>query len=136
LEAKRNGIPITVITGKMLLKLALPRAKQNVPHISPVQGYIKLAAQGNYIKALELILKKNPFPAVCGRICPRKCESACTRGDIDEPVAIDEIKKFIADQELKLENRFVPKKRYDYGKQIAVIGAGPARLSCGILPSH
>jgi len=104
--------------------------KTECPAHIAVQGYIKLAAQGNYIKALELILKKNPFPAVCGRICPRKCESACTRGDIDEPVAIDEIKKFIADQELKLENRFVPKKRYDYGKQIAVIGAGPAGLSC------
>ncbi len=104
--------------------------KTECPAHIAVQGYIKLAAQGNYIKALELIKKENPFPAVCGRICPRKCESACTRGDIDEPVAIDEIKKFIADQELKLENRFVPKKRYEYGKQIAVVGAGPAGLSC------
>lgn len=98
-------------------------------HIS-IQGYIKLASQKRYAEALELIKHENPFPAVCGRICPRKCESACTRGDIDEPIAIDEIKKFIAEQDLKLENRYIPTKRHDYGKKIAVIGAGPAGLSC------
>ena len=98
-------------------------------HIA-VQGYIKLASQGRYTEALELIKKENPFPAVCGRICPRNCESACTRGDIDEPIAIDEIKKFIADKDLNEDTRFVPKKRYDYGKKIAVIGGGPAGLSC------
>ena len=69
-------------------------------HIA-VQGYIKLASQGRYKEALELIKKENPFPAICGRICPRKCESACTRGDIDSPIAIDEIKKFIAEQDFK-----------------------------------
>lgn len=98
-------------------------------HIA-VQGYIKLAAQGRYLEALELIKKENPFPAVCGRICPHACESECTRGSIDEPVAIDEIKKFIADTELKAENRFIPTKRYAYGKKIAVVGSGPAGLSC------
>ena len=66
----------------------------------------------------------------CGRICPRKCESACTRGDIDEPIAIDEIKKFIAEQDLNAESRYVPKKRHNYGKKIAIVGAGPAGLSC------
>lgn len=98
-------------------------------HIS-IQGYIKLAAQGRYKEALELIKHENPFPAVCGRICPRKCESACTRGDIDSPVAIDEIKKFIAEQDLNDKNRYIPSKKHDYGKKIAVIGAGPAGLSC------
>lgn len=96
-----------------------------------VQGYIRLAAQGKYMEALELIKKENPFPAVCGRICPRSCESECTRGNIDQPIAIDEIKKFIADKELQAENRFVPKKRYNCSdKKIAIIGAGPAGLSC------
>ncbi|MDF2483964.1 MAG: pyridine nucleotide-disulfide oxidoreductase [Herbinix sp.] len=98
-------------------------------HIS-IQGYIKLASQGKYAEALELIKHENPFPAVCGRICPRKCESACTRGDIDDPIAIDEIKKFIADQDMNSDSRYIPKKRHDYGKKIAVIGAGPAGLSC------
>lgn len=106
-----------------------PCITQCPAHI-PVQGYIKLAAQGRYTEALELIKKRNPFPAVCGRICPRKCESACTRGNVDEPVAIDEIKKFIAEQDLNKEIRYIPKKINDYGKKIAVIGSGPAGLSC------
>jgi len=96
----------------------------------PVQGYIKLAAQGRYTEALELIKTVNPFPAVCGRICPRTCESVCTRGDVDEPVAIDDIKKFIAEQDLHADTRFIPKKRHAYGNKIAIVGAGPSGLSC------
>ena len=99
-------------------------------HIA-VQGYLKLATQGRYLEALELIKKENPLPAVCGRICNRKCESECTRGNLDRAVAIDEVKKFIADRELERDTRFVPKKLYDFSdKKIAVIGAGPAGLSC------
>lgn len=104
--------------------------KTNCPaHIS-VQGYLKKAAEGNYRDALEIIKKENPFPAVCGRVCARFCEQVCTRGDQDEPVAIDEVKKFIAEQELHAEHRFVPKKKNAEGKKIAVIGSGPAGLSC------
>lgn len=106
-----------------------PCKTQCPAHIA-VQGYIKLAAQGKYREALELIKHENPFPAVCGRICPRKCESACTRGDIDEPVAIDEIKKFIAQQDLNIDSRYVPKRKHEYGKKIAIVGAGPSGLSC------
>ena len=99
-------------------------------HIA-VQGYLKLAAQGRYLEALELIKKENPLPAVCGRICNRRCEEECTRGNIDRAVAIDEVKKFIADRELDRDSRFVPKKLYDFSdKKIAIIGAGPAGLSC------
>lgn len=98
-------------------------------HIA-VQGYIKLAAQGKYTDALELIKKENPFPAVCGRVCNRRCEDECTRGGVDNAVAIDEIKKFIADKELDRATRFVPEKLHDYGKKIAVIGAGPAGMAC------
>ncbi|MDC7235318.1 MAG: FAD-dependent oxidoreductase [Spirochaetales bacterium] len=104
--------------------------KAECPAHIGIQGYIKLASQGRYDEALELIKQENPFPAVCGRICPRKCESACTRGDIDDPIAIDDIKKFIAEKELKGENRFIPRIKHDYGKKIAVVGAGPAGLSC------
>ena len=98
-------------------------------HIA-VQGYLKLAAQGKYREALELIKKENPFPAVCGSVCHRYCEHECTRGEFDSPLAIDEVKKFIAEQDLKSENHFVPEKYYDYGEKIAVIGAGPAGLTC------
>lgn len=108
--------------------------KTNCPAHIAVQGYIKLAAQGKYMEALELIKKNNPFPAVCGHICNRRCEDACSRADVDEPVAIDEIKKFIAEQELKAETRFIPKmlnpQGEKYGKKIAVIGGGPAGMSC------
>ncbi|MCT4508584.1 MAG: FAD-dependent oxidoreductase [Tepidibacter sp.] len=105
--------------------------KTTCPANIGVQAYIKLAAQGKYLDALELIKKENPLPAVCGRICPHNCESECTRGDIDEPVAIDEIKKFIADIELNKETRFVPEKLFDYSHiKIAIIGSGPAGLSC------
>lgn len=97
----------------------------------PVQGYVKLASQGKYTEALELIKKHNPLPAVCGRICPRLCEEDCTRGDIDEAVAVDDIKKFIAEQDLNKETRFLPRKRHDYSdKKIAIIGGGPSGLSC------
>ena len=104
-------------------------------HIA-VQGYIKMAAEGRYLEALKLIKQDNPFPAVCGSICNRHCEDVCTRGDVDRAVAIDEIKKFIAEQELKEENRYIPapkprRSTYEkYEQKIAVIGAGPAGLSC------
>jgi NADPH-dependent glutamate synthase beta subunit-like oxidoreductase len=105
--------------------------KTSCPAHIAVQGYIKLAAQGKYSEALQLIKMENPFPAICGRVCNRRCEDACTRGDVDEPIAIDEIKKFIAEQDLDKATRFIPKKRHDYGdKKIAVVGAGAAGLSC------
>lgn len=100
----------------------------------PVQGYIKLASEGRYTEALELIKKENPFPAVCGRICNKACEEACSRGIVDASVAIDDIKKFIAEKDLHAETRFVPKMLNQIGRpyeeKIAVIGAGPAGLSC------
>lgn len=104
--------------------------KAECPAHIGIQGYIKLAAQGRYAEALELIKRENPFPAVCGRICPRNCESACTRGEVDEPLAIDEIKKFIAERDLDQASRYVPQKRHNYGNKVAVVGAGPAGLSC------
>ena len=119
------------INRKNVVETGTSPCKSTCPAHIAVQGYIRLAAQGKYTEALDLIKKENPFPAVCGRICPHACESECTRGEIDQPIAIDEIKKFIADQELKSEVRFVPKKRHNYSdKKIAIVGAGPAGLSC------
>jgi NADPH-dependent glutamate synthase beta subunit-like oxidoreductase/NAD-dependent dihydropyrimidine dehydrogenase PreA subunit len=118
------------INRKNVVETGTSPCKTECPAHIAIQGYIKFASQGRYKEALELIKQDNPLPAVCGRICPRKCESACTRGDIDDPIAIDEIKKFIAEQDLNTENRYVPKKRHDYDKKIAVVGSGPAGLSC------
>ena len=108
--------------------------KAACPAHVPVQGYLKLAAQGRYTDALELIKKENPFPAVCGRICNKRCEAECTRGSVDEAVAIDEAKRFIADHDMNEATRFVPKMVNQIGRpyteKIAIIGAGPAGMSC------
>lgn len=107
--------------------------KTACPAHLPVQGYIKMASQGRYMDALKLIKNENPFPAVCGAICNRRCEDACTRGTIDEPIAIDEIKKFIAAKEINEKDRYIPKTVNHEGKQfeekIAIVGAGPAGMS-------
>ena len=115
-------------TGTSPCKTACPA------HIA-VQGYLKLAAQGKYREALQLIKRENPFPAVCGRICNRRCEDACTRGTVDQAVAIDEVKRFIAQQDLEAATRFIPEKVIpkvvgEFDEKIAIIGAGPAGLSC------
>ncbi|MBQ9592373.1 MAG: FAD-dependent oxidoreductase [Lachnospiraceae bacterium] len=98
-----------------------------------IQGYIKMATEGRYMEALKLIKKDNTFPAVCGAVCNRRCEDACTRGTVDQPLAIDEIKKFIAAQELHADKRYIPVcEKGDGGfftEKVAVIGAGPAGLS-------
>ena len=108
--------------------------KATCPAHVPVQGYIKLASMGRYQEALELIKHENPFPAVCGRICNKVCEEACTRGIVDASVAIDDIKKFIAEKDLDAETRYVPKMLSLTGKpypeKIAVIGSGPAGMTC------
>ena len=108
--------------------------KSSCPAHIAVQGYLKLASLGKYDEALALIKKDNPLPAVCGRICNRRCEEACTRGTIDKAVAIDSVKDFLASRDLKAETRYVPEKfipsnRGPFMEKIAIIGAGPAGLS-------
>lgn len=108
--------------------------KAACPAHVPVQAYLKLARDGKYKESLAMIKTENPFPAVCGRVCNKRCEDACTRGQIDKPVSIDAVKKFVADWELKEENRYVPEKvipsvHGEYQEKIAIIGGGPAGLS-------
>ena len=98
-------------------------------HIS-VQGYVALVAEGKYGEALKLIKEENPLPAICGRVCHHPCESVCTRGQVDEPVAIDFIKRFVADLDLHSESRYVPEIKERKEGKVAVIGSGPAGLSC------
>ncbi|MBU1904442.1 MAG: FAD-dependent oxidoreductase [Proteobacteria bacterium] len=98
-------------------------------HIS-VQGYVALIAQGRFAEALRLIKEENPLPAICGRVCHHPCESVCTRGQVDEPVAIDFIKRFVADLDLNSETRYLPQIKEQRDQKVAIIGAGPAGLSC------
>ena len=100
----------------------------------PVQGYLKLAREGRYEEALALIKTQNPLPAVCGRVCNKRCEDACTRGLVDAPVSIDAVKKFVADLDLKSGHTYHPDKimpttHEGFDEKIAIIGAGPAGLS-------
>ncbi|MBE6819016.1 MAG: FAD-dependent oxidoreductase, partial [Ruminococcaceae bacterium] len=123
-------------TGTAPCKTACPA------HIA-IQGYLKLAAQGRYDDALALIKKENPFPAVCGHVCNKRCEEACTRGVVDEPIAIDDVKKFLAHRDIANDTRMIPKKvipkitvegvferEPGFTEKVAIIGAGPAGLSC------
>lgn len=115
-------------TGTAPCKTACPA------HVA-VQGYLKLAKEGRYDDALALIKKDNPLPAVCGHVCNRRCEDACTRGTVDEAVAIDEVKRFLAERDLNAETRYIQKKtipslKGGFDEKIAIIGAGPAGLSC------
>ena len=115
-------------TGTAPCKTACPA------HVA-VQGYLKLAKEGRYDGALALIKKDNPLPAVCGHVCNRRCEDACTRGTVDEAVAIDEVKRFLAERDLNAETRYIPKKtipslKGGFDEKIAIIGGGPAGLSC------
>lgn len=117
----------TYETGTAPCKVACPA------HV-PVQGYLKMAHEGKYREALELIKTQNPFPAVCGRICNKRCEQECTRGSIDKAVAIDAVKKFVADYDIHSEERLIPEKivpsvKGKFDEKIAIIGAGPAGLS-------
>lgn len=117
----------TYPTGSAPCKAACPA------HV-PIQAYLKLARDGKYQEALAVIKSENPFPSVCGRICNKRCEDACTRGQIDKPVSIDAVKKFVADLERKEENRYIPEKiipsvHGEWSEKIAIIGAGPAGLS-------
>lgn len=108
--------------------------KAACPAHVPIQAYLKLARDGKYREALAMIKTENPFPAVCGRVCNKRCEDECTRGTIDQPVSIDAVKKFVADWELREGERYVPEKvipsvHGEFAEKIAIIGAGPAGLS-------
>lgn len=108
--------------------------KAACPAHVPVQAYLKLAREGKYREALAMIKTENPLPAVCGRVCNKRCELACTRGNIDQPVSIDAVKKFVSDLEREEEKRYIPEKvvpsvHGGFNEKIAIIGAGPAGLS-------
>ena len=122
-----HGVIQTYETGTAPCKSACPL------HIA-IQGYIKMASEGRYQDALKLIKKDNPFPAVCGSICHKYCEKECMRNTVDDPLAIDDIKMFIAQQDLNAKNRYVPQMnsctREAFDQKIAIIGSGPAGLAC------
>ena len=102
---------------------------QTCPANVDVQTYLQHVADGNFEAAVRVIKDRNPFPSVCGRVCPHLCESACRRNLVDEPVAINYVKRFATDWDMARPTPWIPRTAPSTGKRIAVIGAGPSGLS-------
>lgn len=104
--------------------------KVGCPAHIDVQGFVSLAAKGKFQEALQLIRLASPFPSICGRVCPHPCESECYRDQIDKPVAIHAIERFLGDMDLKAKKRFMPEMKPKKREKVAIIGSGPAGLTC------
>jgi heterodisulfide reductase subunit A-like polyferredoxin len=98
-------------------------------HVS-AQGFIALMNEGKYREALELFKKDHPFPGICGRVCHNPCEEVCTRTEVEQPLAIKHLHRFLADWDMARENYYVPEKKEAKKEKVAIIGAGPAGLTC------
>ncbi len=105
------------------------RCQHRCPAHMDVPGYIRLISQGKYAESYKLMLETNPFPTVCGYVCPRPCESKCKRGDFDRPVAIDALKRFVTDYIYKNKIEIPSPKIKQREEKVAIIGSGPARLT-------
>jgi NADPH-dependent glutamate synthase beta subunit-like oxidoreductase len=126
---KCTGCDAVVGKSGMEKQETAPCKKECPAHIN-VQGYVNLAAKGEFQRALELIKESSPFPSICGRVCHHPCESACNRDQIDEPVATRAIERYIADLDLKAEKRYVPEIKDKKEEKVAIVGSGPAGLTC------
>ena len=104
--------------------------KMGCPTHNNVQGYINLAAKGKFQEALQLIKETSPFPSICGRICHHPCETDCNRSQIDESVAAHSIERFLADLDLNSNTRYKPKIKARKKDKVAIVGSGPAGLTC------
>ncbi|MDF1618378.1 NADH-ubiquinone oxidoreductase-F iron-sulfur binding region domain-containing protein [Petrocella sp. FN5] len=96
-----------------------------------VPGYLSLVGEGRFVDAFNLIRRENPFPAVCGRVCTHPCESKCRRSQLDEALAIADVKRFIADKVYGMNEPYRAIQYPAKGKKVAIIGAGPSGLTCG-----
>ncbi|MFZ0530272.1 MAG: FAD-dependent oxidoreductase, partial [Propionicimonas sp.] len=106
-----------------------PPCQQRCPAQIDIQRYLALVTDGNFEAAVRVMKDRNPFPSVCGRVCPHPCEAQCRRSLIDQPVAINDVKRFAADWDLGRDQPWIPTVGEPTGKAIAVVGAGPAGLS-------
>ncbi len=104
--------------------------KTGCPAHNNVQGYVNLAAKGKFQEALQLIKETSPFPSICGRICHHPCETDCYRSQIDESVAAHSIERFVADLDLNSNTRYQPKIKARKKEKVAIVGSGPAGLTC------
>ncbi|KAF0123567.1 MAG: NADPH-dependent glutamate synthase beta chain-like oxidoreductase, partial [bacterium] len=128
-KAIYKNFPQAIPSAYAIDKKGTSPCKATCPAHIHVQGYIALIAKGRYEEALALIKKDNPLPAICGRVCHHPCEARCTRGKVDEPVAIDFLKRFVADIELTSKEKKLPEIEEKREERIAIIGSGPAGLT-------
>jgi NADPH-dependent glutamate synthase beta subunit-like oxidoreductase len=103
--------------------------KASCPANISICGFISAISQGQYTEGIKLIKREMPFPAVCGRVCPHPCEEACNRGKVDEPIAIEYLKRFLADVDLSSDTQYLPEIKDQKNEKVAIIGAGPAGLT-------
>ncbi|MFO7783775.1 MAG: FAD-dependent oxidoreductase [Thermodesulfobacteriota bacterium] len=108
----------------------LAPCRQVCPAEIDIPGYITRIRQGDYAKAVNIIRERNPLLLACGRVCPHPCEESCRRGIEDDPVSINQLKRFVADYEMVRGERYPVSTAPETGKRIAVVGGGPAGLSC------
>ncbi|OGP72620.1 MAG: hypothetical protein A2V86_04225 [Deltaproteobacteria bacterium RBG_16_49_23] len=128
-EEKCNGCD--AVAGKSgVEKQQTSPCKTECPAHIDVQGYVNLAAKGEFEEALQLIKLANPFPSICGRVCHHPCESGCNRDQIDEPVGIRSIERFLADLDMKADRRYMPEIKSKKKEKVAIIGSGPAGMTC------
>jgi NADPH-dependent glutamate synthase beta subunit-like oxidoreductase/NAD-dependent dihydropyrimidine dehydrogenase PreA subunit len=128
-EEKCNGCE--AVAGKSgAEKQETSPCKVECPAHIDVQGFVNLAAKGKFQEALKLIKLASPFPSICGRVCPHPCESECNRDQIDKPIAIHSIERFLGDLDLKAKRRYIPEIKAKKREKVAIVGSGPAGLTC------
>ncbi|OGF57649.1 MAG: hypothetical protein A2Z21_02735 [Candidatus Fraserbacteria bacterium RBG_16_55_9] len=126
-KAAYRPYPQAIPAAYAIEKRGVSPCKNACPAETSAQGYIALIAERRYAEALEVIKQYNPFPSTVGRVCHHPCESVCSRGQVDEPIAICALKRFVADR-LAGQPVAIPERKYS--EEIAVVGSGPAGLSC------
>ncbi len=128
-RAIRKRYPQAIPGGYAIEKKGTSPCRDACPLHTRCQGYVALTAEGRFDEALQVIRNQLPFPSVLGRVCPHPCETACNRGDVDQPIMIREVKRFLGDRALELGSTIVPETEADTGKKIAIIGGGPSGLT-------
>ncbi len=127
----RGGVPTTYVIDK----LGTAPCRDACPIHQRAQGYVALIRAGDYERAYRTILRDNPFPSVCGRVCNHRCEDACSRNEVDSAVSVMALKRFVTDwarDNLDRDAVEAAEKPEPTGKNVAVVGAGPAGLTCGL----
>ncbi len=134
MQGKRNAIhkafPQAVPGTYVIEKKGSPPCKKACPIHQDAAGYIALIREGRFAEASKLVRRENPLPFICGRVCYHPCEESCNRGNVDKPLAIQNLKRFLTDwEERNLEEVSPPPPENDYPEKVAVIGSGPAGLT-------